>query len=251
MGLQQITVAGEPPRVQLMETVYRLPREERADRPAVSPARWQFSELGSGAGTAIGGETAQWHHVSVTQANAEPLEVAGRPLSVYTGFELSGVPSGFTAILDSTGVELRSDEMSALSQAAEMEDTPRFVSLAEQIDWFDQTPGDFVAAIHWALQLGAHGTARILAEKGHGRYPDQVEITRLQRLTAPPRALPEMAYPHSSVRKNKIWLEERGEAYQGLWVALDAGDLIACAETVSELKDRMGKLKGYLVTKVR
>lgn len=156
----------------------------------------------------------------------------------------------FSVVVDCTGDEPRTGEMTALQQTAKLGDIRRFRTLVQEIDWTDHAAFDISSVVRWALELGAHQVARELADKGHSLYSLDDQLARLQQLTAPPRRSSDTVHPETSVRRNHEWLTSESAAYRGLWVALKDGVLIASACSTGELKKRLGDLQGYLITKV-
>jgi hypothetical protein len=57
---------------------------------------------------------------------------------------------------------------------------------------------------------------------------------------------------HERIDKNHAWLANKTNAqqYRGKWIALDNGEVVASAETPSELLEEVGKDSGYLITQI-
>jgi hypothetical protein len=143
--------------------------------------------------------------------------------------------------------------MVALADAVTHGDHQQFIRLLDEMrnaHWEGMTKTDFVQSIRWALQMGVHQRARELAQRGHVRYPENEALAKLQWLTAPPRVLPEKVDADPSIQKDQEWLAEASAPYRGQWVALRNGELVAAAPSARALKEKLGELKGYLITKV-
>jgi hypothetical protein len=191
-----------------------------------------------------------WQYLSVSRTETTPL-----PLKE----EEPGTSEGYPALRRYSRVESRTVDqveeavMTALADAVAHDDRPQFLRMIRELqeeEWADLTQGDFVQSVRWALQIGAHQTARELAQQGHARYPANATLAKLERLTAPPRVLPARVEADPSLQKDQTWLAEASAPYRGQWVALKEGALVAAAPSAQALKAKLGALKGYLVTKV-
>ncbi len=146
--------------------------------------------------------------------------------------------------------EVREDVMATLEIAAEEGDEMAFVQAAGKIDWSQRPATDFARAVHLALAAGAHLLARNLAAQGAEMHPDHPELQKMARILAPPRVIRADLPPVPSVRANHEWLSAHADEYQGQWVALRNGQLIAVGATTRELIAQLESTEGILLTRV-
>jgi hypothetical protein len=138
----------------------------------------------------------------------------------------------------------------ALELAAQSEDEGLFSETVRQISWTGRPASDFLRAVQMALGAGAHLAARRLASEGAKLYPNHQELSKIANLLAPPRIIESKPPSDSSISDNQAWLRSHTDEYRGWWVALYDGNLVAAAETVSDLKSRLDTTSGLMITKV-
>ncbi len=143
-------------------------------------------------------------------------------------------------------------EMAQLERAVLLEDTDGFAQLVADMDWQIRSADDFLKAIELALRVGAHLTARKLTLDGASRFPQDVEIMKHAKILAPVKTIQSNAPADPGVAKNNQWLKEHRDEYQGMWVALRDGNMLAFGRTMQDVKNQVGSLKNsrILVTKV-
>jgi hypothetical protein len=191
-----------------------------------------------------------WQYLSVSRTETTPLTLDEEESGTSGGYPGS---RRFPRVESGTGDQVEEAIMTMLADAVAHDDRQQFVRMIRELqeaDWADLAQGDFVRCVRWALQIGAHQTARELAQQGHARYPANAILAKLQRLTAPPRVLPARVEADPSIQKDQAWLAEASAPYRGQWVALKDGVLAAAAPSAQALKTKLGTLQGYLVTKV-
>jgi hypothetical protein len=142
------------------------------------------------------------------------------------------------------------DSIDILEIVAETGDETAFVQAASEINWSQCPPTDFARAVRSALTAGAHLLARKLADYGHRLYPNHEELAKMAHILAPPRAMRANLPPEPSVRANLEWMRAHAVEYQGQWVALKDGVLLATAPTARELKDKLPTTYGLFLTRV-
>lgn len=142
------------------------------------------------------------------------------------------------------------DSIDILEIVAEAGDETAFVQAASEIDWSQRPATDFARAVRSALAAGAHLLARKLADYGHRLYPNHEELAKMAHILAPPRAMRAHLPPEPSVRANLEWMRAHAVEYQGQWVALKDGVLLATAPTARELKDKLPTTYGLFLTRV-
>jgi hypothetical protein len=103
-----------------------------------------------------------------------------------------------------------------------------------------------------ALALEAPLLARRLAEQGAKYYPENEALDKFARILAPPKVSIGLRVSELDVRANNNWIHTHREEYKGLWVALKNGKLMETGQTFSELREKVGSIKGkgILVTQV-
>jgi hypothetical protein len=154
--------------------------------------------------------------------------------------------------IDQTSSEINNDAMTLLEIASLDRDVVGFQELVNKIPWSMMPASDLVNAIKMALNLEAPLIARKLAEKGSKYHPKNTELSKMARILAPPEVYIRLKPLDLNVKANKLWIENHREEFSKMWVALRKGNLIASGQTFSELKERIGDIrgKGILVTQV-
>jgi hypothetical protein len=142
------------------------------------------------------------------------------------------------------------DDMGRLVIAAEAGDEDTFLRAIHGIDWSQRPASDFIRAVKLALAAGAHLAARKLARQGAYQHPEDSELETMARVLAPPRVIRADLPPTPNVAANQAWLRAHAEEYQGQWVALRDGRLLAAAPTAVELGANVTNTEGVMVTRV-
>jgi len=140
----------------------------------------------------------------------------------------------------------------SLEWAVEKNDVDQFIRLINTIQWQTCSVDDYLRATNLALKVGAHLTARKLAQEGEFRFPDHQEIKKLARILAPVKTLTAGQSQDLGLKKNNTWLKHHHNEYQGSWVALRDGELLASGNSFKEVRNQVGLLKNQriLITKV-
>jgi hypothetical protein len=114
---------------------------------------------------------------------------------------------------------------------------PMKTGAARQLDLESQnpTPESFLEEIHTIINSGTLRGAREVAERGLALYPDHPELQRVHYALRPfeVRLRPDLKI--DDPRPNYEWLKRNWAAYQGKWVGLDKGELVAAADTLDEV----------------
>lgn len=105
------------------------------------------------------------------------------------------------------------------------------------------TPESFLADIHAALNAGSLAGARECAERGLSYFPDHAELQRLHWALRPGevRRVPGPRMPDP--RPSYDWLRKSSAPFQGQWVALGAGELLAASEDFQEVLERAREIQ--------
>jgi len=120
----------------------------------------------------------------------------------------------------------------------------------QHISWDRCSASQFKQAVRWALAVGAHLTARQLASQGAECHLDDAELQDMARILAPPRVIQTGLPPDPAIAANRQWLALHAKEYLGRLVALRDGALVATADTVAELKEKIRGLDRVFVTRV-
>jgi len=114
---------------------------------------------------------------------------------------------------------------------------PMRTGAARRLDLESQnpTPESFLEEIHAIINSGTLRGAREVAERGLALYPDHPELQRVHYALRPfeVRVRPDLKI--DDPRPNYEWLKKNWAAYQGKWVGLDKGELVAAADTLDEV----------------
>ncbi|MDY7079700.1 MAG: DUF5678 domain-containing protein [Chloroflexota bacterium] len=177
----------------------------------------------------------------------QDFEVAKRPIGPVrpTGpSEATVLPITLDATVDG------GDGIAILEIAAEAGDETAFVQAASGIDWSRRPAADFARGVRLALAAGAHLLARNLSSHGHRLHPHHGELAKMANILAPPRVMRSSLPPDPSGRANLEWMRDHSATYQGQWVALKDGALVASAPTARELKERLSTAHDLFLTRV-
>lgn len=115
------------------------------------------------------------------------------------------------------------------------DDLSAFAAAYETIDWDSRPPEDFIQAVKLALRIGAHLIAREAALVGTQRFPKNRELQKMAQVLAPPSAHIVKSKNQDARRANHHWLQQHRKQYNGRWVALDSGTLLAVADSPADL----------------
>jgi hypothetical protein len=196
----------------------------------------------------------QWAGLSQRRSDWEiaesVTEYRGRPPLVPVPPEETG-PSTVVSIPSVFGVTaVHTDELDALVLAAEQGSEDLFVRAATQIEWRRRSAQEFIRGVRLALAAGAHLFARQLSARGSMLYPDEPELRKMARVLAPPRVVRSDLPSEPSLAADRAWLRANHARYRGQWIALCQGNLVASADTFSDLRSRVDSTDGLLLTRV-
>ena len=142
------------------------------------------------------------------------------------------------------------DGLARLEAAAHAGDETAFLDARRAIEWSKRSAKDFTQAVRWALEAGAYRAATLLATEGAERFPRHAELAKMARILAPPRVIRSDLPPDPSIAAGMDWLRAHRDEYLGQWVALRAGVLLGTGNSFGELANRIGDIKGVLITMV-
>jgi hypothetical protein len=125
-----------------------------------------------------------------------------------------------------------------------------FIEAASTIDWSSRGVGGFRRAVRLAIRAGAYLFARNMANQGAELHPEDAELQKMARILAPPRVVDADIPRSRSVRANHDWLRENASEYEGQWIALRHGTLLASGRSAREVWDRLHTTEDVMLTKV-
>jgi len=115
-----------------------------------------------------------------------------------------------------------------------------FVDLVNAMDWQTKPPEVFSQAIDMALGLDAVKIARKLATLGHELYPEDDYLKRAAYVLAPGQSVATTRPPRKEFAESMAWLRAHREAYRGLWLAIQEGQLLKSASSYETLMEALG-----------
>lgn len=101
-----------------------------------------------------------------------------------------------------------------------------------------RTPSECLTSLGEAIEMIVESSddARPMAEQAS---------TRIGEVRAAPSTLSVRPMPEAGA-----WLRDHAEEYVGRWVALRGGELLCVADSLADLRDRIGSLDGLFVARV-
>jgi len=142
------------------------------------------------------------------------------------------------------------DGMARLEAATHAGDETAFLDARRAIDWSKRSAKDFSQAVRWALEAGAYRAATLLATEGAERFPRHAELAKMARILAPPKVIRSDLPPDPSIAADMDWLRAHYDEYRGQWIALRNGQLLGTANSLRELADKIGDIRGVLLAPV-
>jgi hypothetical protein len=128
-----------------------------------------------------------------------------------------------------------------------------FTEAVATLDWCNKPAWFFKQAIGLALQLELSTIAHKLTSMGCELYPGDADLKRAERVLAPPKVIETARPSRKGLSESMAWLQHHAVEYRGVWVALEAGELIGTAPSrdvlVRELGER-GQRPGILITRI-
>ena len=100
----------------------------------------------------------------------------------------------------------------------------------------ERTPESFLEEIQRILSSGTLRGAREIAEQGLAIFPDHVELKQAHHALRPyERARGVPGHNVSDQSDSFDWLRKNGSRFQGQWVGLAHGELIAASESLEQV----------------
>jgi hypothetical protein len=103
-------------------------------------------------------------------------------------------------------------------------------------EYENPTPESFIEEIRKIVNSGTLTGTREVAARGLELYPDHPELRRLHHELRPFEARTVPGHRISDPRPSYEWLQKNSEKFQGKWVALDRGELVASSESFEEVR---------------
>jgi hypothetical protein len=134
--------------------------------------------------------------------------------------------------------------MALLEAAAIAGNIDQFNDIYQGIDLHGRPESDMVCIVHLALGIGAMTAARETCAYGLTHFPANGELIKMQTIFTPPRITVNRQPSPAGTRANTEWLATHGDEYRGKWVALQAGVLVASGNSVDEILQVTGDVRG-------
>lgn len=151
-----------------------------------------------------------------------------------------------------------SDKAANLSQAElferltafeQTDSVTAFNNLYRAIEWQTAAAPHFVKAIKLAIWFNLPERAAHLAQRGRERFPAQTDLQYWAQVLAPPQVVSQTPVAEETGQARETgqqasaqWFKTQADRYQGQWVAVQDGQLLATAATrqavVDQLKQR-------------
>lgn len=137
-----------------------------------------------------------------------------------------------------------------LGEAARAGNESAFLEILKEARWQGRPVLDFIRAIQFAFEAGAHIAARQISAEGARLHPDNAELQKQAYILSPPKIIVRTATAGTSHRANRDWLKAHTDEYRNQWVALRDGELLGTASSMEALVEQVGETKGILLTVV-
>ena len=100
----------------------------------------------------------------------------------------------------------------------------------------------YASLVHSLIEKDQIAAARALLSAVPNEAMDEPQLQTLRRVLAPPKVTARKITDSDRTREYK-WLQEHGHDYRGKWVAVDGSRLIAVAESLKELLEKLKDLQ--------
>lgn len=140
--------------------------------------------------------------------------------------------------------------ISKLESASSLNNEELFLQHLQSLDLIEKTQEVYLKLIKLALEAGAHFAARRLSNQAYTLYPENSQLQHYAKVLAPPKFIRSYSASNLSVKNNRDWMKKESNRYQDKWVALKDGQLVAFADTFSELSSKVVDTTDVLMTKV-
>ncbi|MCL1465633.1 DUF5678 domain-containing protein [Argonema galeatum] len=114
------------------------------------------------------------------------------------------------------------------------------------------TPEDFIEEMRQALSSGNHTKAEQLSIQAIKHYPDNEDIKKCAYILAPAKATVSKRndIDREGLKKSREWVNQQriNRKYLNQWVAVQNGKLLAAANSIDELFERVSDTKNVLFT---
>lgn len=115
-----------------------------------------------------------------------------------------------------------------------------------------KTSAEFIGAADRQLDLGDWHGAWKIATEGLEHYPDHTELQKYAYILAPPKVRVVPRDRSRDVQADIDWIKQNRVEYQGRWVAIKNGQLLASGKSHDDVIAQVGSVKntGILVTSI-
>lgn len=163
----------------------------------------------------------------------------------------SQISEEFSDILPTTDQAVVSEWVKITYYAA-VGNNEKFVESVKQLNLRELTADTIKQIIDYSLDMGLIIMARNLSEQGAMLHTENDELQKYHRILSPPKVIRKDLPPYPQAELNVRWLKENRATYQGQWVAIKEGILLASAPSARELvtKFECKKNSKILITRV-
>lgn len=113
-----------------------------------------------------------------------------------------------------------------------------------------KSPEDFICTIRTTLEHGDYKTAQQLSTQAIEHYPNHEELLKHAHVLAPPKVTVDKRPLYRDTQLNQDWVRHNRTQYQGQWVALRNGQLLASGNSVDELAEQLNDPKDVFLTAI-
>jgi hypothetical protein len=129
-----------------------------------------------------------------------------------------------------------------------------FAEQANVVQWRCRQPQELARTIDLALRLELLPLAAQLAQEGARLFPRDKQFQQMVRVLTPPAVAISKAPPIRGLKASRDWIRNNAAQYQGQWVAVFDGQLLAAAKSPKELSallDPGVDLKSTIITEIQ
>ncbi|GEM_PF-2712987 len=155
--------------------------------------------------------------------------------------ELDGEPQQklFEAGIASQSTRKQEAKFEPFETAIAEKDYQKFDRLIKGLDLSDYQPAEITALIDLCLSLDMISAAFDLSTKARDLYPRHAKIESAYKALSPPKFIGTRLPQAAGLEKSQAWFKEKASYYKGKWVAVNNGSLLAEADSLKELKNKI------------
>jgi hypothetical protein len=145
----------------------------------------------------------------------------------------------FGALISSPPGRKQKSEFEQLEAAFNDRDHQRFLCLIEGMDVSDYQPDEITVLIDYCLSLDMVSAAFDLAAKARALSPNNARIESAFNALKPPKFIGTRPPQAVGMGKSQTWFKANASLHKGKWVAVNNGNLLAEADSLKELKNKI------------